>query len=58
MLDLNKATISATPPSLNIFTGVNVGTELQVNLEIFRAVLKIHFLQHDAMVLGKQFLTL
>lgn len=50
--------ISATPPSLNICTGANVETELQVNLEIFRVVKKIHFLGYDAMVLGKQFLTL
>jgi hypothetical protein len=50
--------ISATPPSLTICTGVNIETELQVNLGIFRMVLKIHFLGYDAMVLGKQFLTL
>jgi hypothetical protein len=58
MLDLNKAMISATPPSLNICTGVNTETDLQVNLEIFRAVLKFHFLGYDAMVVGKQYLTL
>jgi len=52
MLDVNKAMISATPPSLNVCTGVNIETELQVNLEIFRVVLKIHFLGYDAMVLG------
>jgi hypothetical protein len=58
MLDLNKAVISATPPSLNIGTGVNIEIELQVNFEFFRVVLKIHFLGYDAMVLGKQLLTL
>jgi len=58
MLDVNKAMISATPPSLNICTGVNIETELQVNLEIFQVVLKIYFLGYDAMVLGKQLLTL
>jgi len=51
MLDLNKAMISATPSS-------NIETELPVNLEVFRVVLKIHFLGYDAMVMGKQFLTL
>jgi hypothetical protein len=58
MLDLNKAMIPATPPPLSFCMGVNTETELQVNLEIFRAVLKIHYLGYDAMVLGKQFLTL
>ena len=64
MLDLNKGMISATPPSLNICTGVNIETwnvyptKLQVNVEIFRPVLKIHFLGYDAVVLGKKFLTL
>jgi len=62
ILDMNKPMISATLPLLNICTGVNIETELPVNLEIFRVVLKIHFLGYDAMVLvlvlGKQFLTL